>query len=140
MADQPTTSKVASASYGRKASSKSANGRKAQQPSKAELEDLERQQKALERQVSQVEKKQAILDAHTLGSNRSMTHMPDLPAAQDMTGALSPERADQLSLTTTPPSFRDRPKGDPFTCSITTQDPYPQPAQITPDLKSLINP
>lgn len=87
MVEQPTTSKAAQASSGRKATSKSASGCKVQQPSKAELKDLQRRQRALERQFSQAEKDHAALDAQSSISARSGSYAPEPAEDQDLTRA-----------------------------------------------------
>lgn len=85
------------ASVSRKAFCKSHKGNKGKQLSKAALKDLDRRQRALEKQVSKAEKKQAELEKQSLYSEHSVS----CPFLQEQSShspqAWSPEGDGELS-------------------------------------------
>lgn len=139
MADWPKDRAEASTSGGRKASCKSAKGHKAQQPSKVELRDLERRQKAIERQVSLAAKKQAYLDTQSISS--SVSHHPVPHQAVSLPRGLSPEGVGVLSPNMALPVNEDwSTKRFPFACFITAKAPESQPVAEPMDLELSVLP
>lgn len=114
---------VPSTEQGRKASSKSASGRKAHQPSQTELKDLQRCHKALERQILQAEKGRTDHGDHA-ASSRSGSPGQEEEEDLDLSRALSPEEPDPQPEI---PPRPDQASEDPFACPVAPQDPPSAP-------------
>lgn len=97
MADQSLDREMAGTSKGGKASYKSNKGSKSKQPSKAELKDLERRQKALERQIAKAALQQTPIEPQSHRSDPSVSRQPQCHTMPPLLQAWSPEGVGESS-------------------------------------------